>query len=500
MDKDPIMDVDLNVSYDENSSEDDEPKKETKLIESTTLENEICRKLSEINKNNEIAVVNVGEGTNTISIESAGIESVEEDLNKFNKLLEYKNRLLFFSGMNKSLGLEAINLMSEDTYNLRKEQYFTSVLTKTGYNYTLESINSNLVNLWKKIIEFIKKIWSKIISFFKKDKNNKCLILNEKLTKDKKEVAKLQNKSINIDELSLLSSYSIYPLNDPKETWPQINNLNDLLSWSMNSNKDINALFNEILVHPHPYIIDLVRGFPNGGAFMGFYTGVFADNISFIINYVSELLNSYNVVLDDLTVNKGLTETSKEAENFLNKNFNISTSGDLFDDGFKSPKRYYYFYKRLVNKLNNKIKNEPFSEDISESFNLLYKSFFTQSKCFIRFFDDGLRMNDDFVIKNLNSLCEKIKKAQDNLSNINLNDQIDFDVSKLAEWSNYILDEFNSLNILMNSFYDYSDLITATCKKFYTLLYKIGNNMKENSTNMNWNENGKRLIDLLRKS
>lgn len=487
MDKDPIMDVDLNVSYDENSSEDDEPKKETKLIESTTLENEICRKLSEINKNNEIAVVNVGEEPKIISI-----ESIEGELNKFNKLFEYKNRLLFFSGMNKSLGLEAINLMNEDTYNLRKEQFFTTPLSKAGYDYTLESVNNNLINLWKKIIEFIKKIWNKIVSFFKKDKNNGSSILTE----NKKEVIKLQDKTIGVNKISsLLSDSTIYPLNNPKESYPQINNFYDLLDWVINSNKDIKIIFDELIINPHPYIVDLMKSSSSGGIMLEFFTDFISNNITSMTKYTEELLNSYNVILNDLINNKELTEKSKEAESYLNENMNNLHLNNRIGDSVKSPKYIYTMYDGVINKLKDKSVNN----NSMTNFDLFYKSFFDSGPWFIKFFDDGLNFNNEILTRDLNNLCDKIHKTQNNLSNINLNDQIQFDVSKLAEWSNYIFSEFSNLNKLMSRYYEYSNIITNVYKKFYILIKRIGNAMKSQEANMNWNENGKKVINLLKK-
>jgi len=487
MDKDPIMDVDLNVSYDENSSEDDEPKKETKLIESTTLENEICRKLSEINKNNEIAVVNVGEEPKIISI-----ESIEGELNKFNKLFEYKNKLLFFSGMNKSLGLEAINLMNEDTYNLRKERFFTTPLSKIGYDYTLESVNNNLINLWKKIIEFIKKIWDKILSFFKKDKNNGSSILTE----NKKEVIKLQDKTISVNKISsLLSDSKIYPLNNPKESYPQINNFYDLLDWVINSNKDIKIIFDELIINPHPYIVDLMNRSSDNGVMLGFFTDFVSNNMSSMTKYIDSLLNSYNVILNDLINNKELTEKSEEAKSYLDENTDYLCVNDQIKDHVKSPKCLYKVYDNLISGLSNKNNDD----NIMTSFDSFYKSFFDSGPWFIKFFDNGLNFSNEIFTKDLNNLSDKICKTQINLSNINLNDQIEFDVSKLAEWSNYIFDEFNNLNKLMSRYYEYSNIITNIYKKFYILIHKISNMMNAQEVNMNWNENGKKVINLLKK-
>ena len=72
-------------------------------------------------------------------------------------------------------------------------------------------------------------------------------------------------------------------------------------------------------------------------------------------------------------------------------------------------------------------------------------------------------------------------------------------MSKLAEWSNYIFSEFNNLNKLMSRYYEYSNIITNVYKKFYILINRIGNAMKSQEANMNWNENGEKVINLLRK-
>lgn len=392
-----------------------------------------------------------------------------EDLNvKLSRLHCLEHRLVKESGINRSLGLEAMSVIEDFKFN--SPYYFTLTTSQANYTYTLESTKESIKNFSEKVLELIKKLWDFIIGLFRKDSLDVTKVsesINKNIKTEKKIIEKF--KPVYDNMLSFDK-----PLNDGN---PKISNLEDLLKWISKTDERANHIINKFFLEPQNVINDLM----NESKILHCCNNI-SSNLNETYTYLNTLIDKYfhyvkneNMGSDSNLINK----LSNELEELLE------------DKNIYVPSQAYLNCIKISNIVNNE---EP-------------REYQSLADCFIFYYNKLINKEGNDFIKILSEIELNLSKnksksltmkktldlAKTEFNKMNEHEIDSESISKSGKFFEKISKELNQLSLLIDRFKIYSESICIIYQTYINFIFDISKIMKKNK-NMDWNEEGEKLI------